>query len=203
MEIVLSDYQDKYRAKLLDLHAKAFSHMGDDWISKYVEELEHKFNLGSVVLALVEGKVIGFQSFSEVGKEEGMKKYLSNKLWWAQNRDSESKLRKYYQEAAKEYGTNGAVIEYLGKTPFDVEDNDIYLGTIAIHPDYQRQGFGRRLAGDFLRDRDFRLAYVDCLEDSGAEELYLGLGFSPIMRLGPTHRTGHSSLFAGLRKSDL
>ena len=60
-----------------------------------------------------------------------------------------------------------------------------HVTDIAVHPDYQQQGFGRKIVSRLMQWADSNLpsgCYISLIADPGAEKLYEKQGFS--MRTG-------------------
>lgn len=56
--------------------------------------------------------------------------------------------------------------------------NGWHIALFGTHPEYQRQGYGRKLLTNFLQENKDNGAYLDVLAGSVAEAFYANLGFN-------------------------
>tara|TARA_Y100000310_G_C20554396_1_gene749793 strand:- start:563 stop:1186 length:624 start_codon:yes stop_codon:yes gene_type:complete len=196
----------EYKGELLRLHKEGFSHLGEIEYSALVENFDNNLNLGEVMIALYNHKVIGFQLFVELGDNQSIKEDLESKLYWAQHPERKKDLIDYYQKIANQGQGGSAIVKYFinqfTNKKFQLNDQDTYLDALVVDPKYRQKGIGAKLTKKTIESKtNDNSIYVDCLQDSGTESIYSHMGFKPIIRLGPTHISGHSSLMMGFKKN--
>lgn len=74
-----------------------------------------------------------------------------------------------------------------------VREGDMVFTALAVDPAFRRRGVGTALALARMRlatERHARRIWVHCVEGSGSDALYRGLGFSPLLRRADHYRPG-------------
>jgi len=204
-DTIYATYKKEYKKDLIKLHKIAFSALGEKEYDTLLQAFQDTLDTSNGIIALDDKEILGFQLFEELEKNSARKEYLERKLYWAQHPECENHLKEYYQKLANQV-RGKVIIEYFKNQfttkNFAINNKDLYIDTIVIHPEYRKKGIGRKLIEQLLESKlNASSLYVDCLQDSGTETLYSIVGFKPIIRLGPTHISGHSSLMMGsLRK---
>ena len=204
-DISLNFYDWGHESKIIKLYSDTFSEVFLDSMEEHISRLIRESK--NIIMALKEKELIGFGNFVQLHEFPIDKESLENALYWAQHNNKEDRdyLEKYYGECCDKFKRGQVVVEYF-ENRFTEEnkkvlEKDIYFSNLVVHPNFRGQGIGNLLAKkriSIAKKRNAQTIYVDCLENSGAENLYLKLGFNPIMRTGPTYPNGYSSLLMGL-----
>ena len=131
---------------------------------------------------------------------------MKSKLYYAAYPGEEDSLRRYYERHLCLCQKGKVVVEYFdnefGGKKRESEDSDFYFDSLAVHPDFRGRGIGRELIKEGLaiaREGESSAVYVDCWDNSPVSKLFGSFDFLPIIRLGPAHFDGSSSLFMGKR----
>lgn len=199
-------YKKKFQAEILELHKIGFCHLGKKDYSILRKEIENSLDIGDAVMAMHDGQVVGFESFQTIQVDPSKKEHIESKLYYAQHREYEDYIKDHYQKYAVENGVGQVVVEYFHniftQEKIKVFDNDYYINAIVVHPDYQKRGIGQMIITETIsisNKNDVSTLYVDSIEKSGSESLYAKMGYLPIIRLGPTHHDGSSSVLMGFQ----
>lgn len=184
-----------YYTQILSLNQDAFA----DTLDKDTSDIKEELKSGRLIVAFQNKSIIGFMGYTFLSKDQKTKREVELGL----DPSNIDAFRKYYGEIAEKLGCK-AVVEYFENEFTQGEigpvDNGVCLENLVIRKKFRMMGVGTEIAKvgiELAIEHEKNLAFCQCGERRGSEELFLKLGFYPILRTGPMYDDGSSVLLMG------
>jgi hypothetical protein len=185
----------KYYTQILGLNQDAFA----DTLDKDTSDIKEELKSGRLIVVFQNKSIIGFMGYTFLNENPEKKNEIELGLDPANLND----LKMGYGEIAKKLGCE-AVAEYFENEFTQGEigpiDNGICLDNLVVRKKFRMMGVGTEIAKvgiELAIEHGKNLAFCQCGERRGSEELFLKLEFYPILRTGPMYDDGSSAVLMG------
>lgn len=195
MEVQYSDFDEKYRDKLLALHEETFGQI--EGSSQYIQQLTSH---GKCVLAISDDRLAGYGLSAPIAhvpdKNEGTThlEYINSMIRWSESDKLRSRLAGMLKELWKRNVEVTGFGIYQTEGEIDAQENDWQMSFLSVHKHFRLKGIGKQLVK----------ARIDHARSAGAERVYALLHvahegivriydqehFQPIIQISNTYPDG-------------
>ncbi|MBI2662162.1 GNAT family N-acetyltransferase [Candidatus Woesearchaeota archaeon] len=201
IELLIRNVRENDRGEINSLYDYCFR---EGYDTKELEEVRKELDTQRIIVAEFDSRVVGFGSYIPLARSSSLYRDVENVLWHARSKGKDF-LENYFRKQQQRIGKGNVVVEFYDtlftQQEIKVEENDFYLACLAINPQFRRRGIGEIITRTRIRRAQEEGAgriYVDCYGNSRVSELYIKLGFQPIINVGPVYNDGASLCSMGL-----